>query len=316
MVLISSLAISADAADPAKTSVSVNKGDEVVYALKLTTPKKVVGCDFSIYFDSSKLKVKEVADFTGNFDSEQWQAVINPNLKDQVIGNWSILSGVSFDNRAMCTIKFEATAKCDTNISYYVRYMYPENMEQFTDYTFKCDVTVNKNKVVNDKAPELNTEIQQSQGKFINSVTGDGKDADVNMAKPKTNNSNKSNGGELNEDNVDNKTTTKTDKNTDKSDDKSDSKSSKTEKADDKKSDKKTESTKATKADEKKDDDETSVAEQKDISVAATDNADANTDDVSGSIFTSIWFWILVALVAVGGGFAGFYFVKKKKTNS
>ncbi len=184
VVLMSVAAISVSAAKSAETKVSVNKGDEVIYSLKLTVPEKVVGCDFSVYYDSSVLQVQDVADFTGNYGEDGGrQAVINADIKDEVIGNWSILDGIRFaDNKSFVTVKFKAMKAAETHISYYVRYLYPESLQMFTEYKFTCDVTVNGKEVVEDAAPELNVDTKQPHGEFVNSVTGDSDDADVNTA--------------------------------------------------------------------------------------------------------------------------------------
>ena len=189
--------------DAAKTVVDVKKGDEVVYTLNLSdTPEKVVGCDFSVYYDDSIFKVKSVSDFTGNTDPEEWSAVINDQLPGEVLGNWSILSGVKFQQKKqIVSVTLEAIAAGSTHISYYVRYMYPDSMEEFTTYKFTCDLTLNKAAVYEDAEPELNVDTEQEHGDFINSVTGDSKDADVNMSvKAKQNNvSGGNNGGDANE---------------------------------------------------------------------------------------------------------------------
>ncbi len=302
LILMSIAVVPAFAAEPAKTSVSVKKGDEVVYTLKLTVPEKVVGCDFSVYFDSSVLKVKEVADFTGNFDQEHWQAVINPNLKDQVTGNWSILSGVSFDNRALVTIKFAATSTAETNISYYVRYLYPESLEQFTTYDFKCDVAVNGSNVVKDAAPELNVEEPQSSGRFVNSVTGDSDDANVNTAenKPSGNGDNTNNGGEANEKDVNN------DKNVNKDN------------KDNTKDDNKKETTKDASSTENKDGengDSTSVSNMGGVSSPDSIEATPSQTD-NGGVFSSVWFWIIIGIVVIGGGAGAFVVFNKKKAKA
>ena len=298
LIVVSLAGVSASALDAAETAVKFNKGDEVIYTLKLTVPKKVVGCDFSVYYDSSMLKVKEVADYTGNYDEDEHQAVINPNLKDEVIGNWSVLSGVSFDNRTLVSVKFEAINAGTSNISYYVRYMYPSSLEQFTDYTFKCDVKVNGSKVIDNEAPELNTTDKQSQGLFVNSVTGDGEDADVNMAGGTTMESNEGdvNGGDAHENTPNN-----SGNNSNKKDDK------KTET-------KKTESTKSTKTDDAEIETTGKLVSGEDTpdSVVATPS---QTDD-NGGIFTSVWFWVIIALVVAGGGVGAFYYTKNKKTKA
>lgn len=307
LIVMSFAVISASALDSAKTVVSVKEGDEVVYTLNLTVPEKVVGCDFSVYYDSSALQVQSVADFTGNYDSDEHQAIINPNIKDEVIGNWSILSGVRFnDNNPVVSVKFKAVKNTDTHVSYYVRYLYPESMEQFTEYKFTCDVQVNKKAVIDDEAPELNVEEQQPHGQFINSVTGDGKDADVNTSThvPKNNsnngnNSNGTNGGEANENDVNNSNDSAQTNDNKTSDNKSDSKTS----------DKK-DSKKDSKNDDKKDSDDKNAdkketivsADETEVIVTETIVSTASQTEKSGSIFASVWFWIILAVIVVGGG--------------
>ena len=319
LIVMSFAAISVSALESAQTVVSVKKGDEVVYTLNLTTPEKVVGCDFSVYYDSAALQVQSVADFTGNYDSDEHQAVINPNIKDEVIGNWSILSGVRFnDNNPVVSVKFKAMKDTDTHVSYYVRYLYPESMEQFTEYKFTCDVQVNKKAVIDDEAPELNVEEQQPHGQFVNSVTGDGKDANVNTSThvPNNNNNNNSNngnnsdgvnGGEVNENDVNN------------SDNAAQTNDNKTS---DKKSDKDTSDKKDSKNDSKKDADdkkadtkESVVSEDETVVVKETVVSTANQTEKSNSIFASAWFWIIVGIIVVGGGVAAVLAVKIKKNS-
>lgn len=286
LIIMSLTAVSASALDAAETSVKFNKGDEVIYTLKLTVPEKVVGCDFSVYYDSSVLKVKEVADFTGNYDSDEHQAVINQNIKDEVIGNWSILAGVGFDNRTMVSVKFEAVKAATTNISYYVRYLYPSSLEQFTDYTFKCDVKVNGSKVIDNKAPELNTTDKQSQGLFVNSVTGDGEDANVNMAGGTTMETSEGdvNGGDISE-NVNNN----------------------------KDNDSTNETTKADTSTNNDNDADTSVSNSADAATTDTVAATPSQTNNDGGIFSSVWLWIIIAIVVAGGGVGAYYIVKNKK---
>lgn len=277
LMLLSFAAISVSAADAAQTVVTVDKGDEVVYSLNLTVPEKVVGCDFSIYYDSSQLKVKEVADFTGSYDTDNQQALINSNLTNEVRGNWSILSGIRFDNSSVCSVKFEAVKDTDAHVSYYVRYLYPDSLEQFTDYTFTCDVDVNSKSVINDAAPELNVDEPQSDGLFVNSLTGSSDDADVNTAE------------------------------------KSDSDSEKSEK------------------DETQGNTDVNIAASqssgKDTSVAATDangnvisvaddDTSATPSQTSGGVFTSVWFWVIVAVVIIGAGCAVYFLKFKKKSDT
>lgn len=181
--------ISADAAEPAKTIVDVKSGSEVVYCLKLSDVEQpIIGCDFSVYYDSSLLEVQSVADFNDKTSEDDWTPMINPALDGEVRGNWSILNGVKFtEQRNFLTVTFKAKADGSADISYFIRYMYDNNIfnsddkPQITDYLFVCDVTVDGEEVLEDAQPELNVDEPQSNGLFVNSVTGDSKDADADI---------------------------------------------------------------------------------------------------------------------------------------
>ena len=183
--------VAASAAEPAKTIVDVKKGNTVTYVLKLSGVKTpIVGCEYSIYFDSSVLQVDSVLDFNDKGEDE-WlgSEVINPDLNGEVRGNWSIIKGSPEfnDQRNFITINFKAISDGSTDISYFVRYMYDnsifsdESRPQITDYKFTCDVTVSGDKVLEEAQPELNVEETQKSGLFVNSITGDSKDADADI---------------------------------------------------------------------------------------------------------------------------------------
>lgn len=192
--------------DAAENVVDVKKGDEVVYTLYLSdVPEKVVGCDLSVYYDSSIFEVKSVSDFTGNTDPDEYNSVLNPDIKGVIYNNWSILSGVKFQSkRQLISVTLTAIGEGSTHLSYYVRYLYPDSMEQFTDYKFTCDLLLNKAPVYEDAEPELNVVEPQDNGEFTNSVTGLSKDANVNTYKNpiKKGDAANENGGDANENNV------------------------------------------------------------------------------------------------------------------
>lgn len=205
-VLVGMLALGCvgfDAAAAAQTIVDVKSGDEVTYVLTLgDVPERVVGCDFSIYYDSSALELESCADYSNSTDKSDWNATINTKLDGEVRGNWSILSGVNFsDKRNFMTLNLKATKEASAHLSYYVRYMYDEHVfdsddrPQITDYTFSCDVTVNGKTVLENAQPELNVEEKQSTGSFVNSVTGKGEDADVELVSGRTGSSGSSGSG-------------------------------------------------------------------------------------------------------------------------
>lgn len=306
--------VPASAATPAQTKVSAKKGEEVIYSLNLTVPSdKVVGCDLSIYYDSAQLKPIASADFTGDFDADNQQAFLNHNLNGEAKCVFSILNGVDFKKeKSIFSVKFQAKKDIkDAHIKYYVRYLYPSDMVQFTDYKFTCDVTVNGKKVTDSKAPELNTKDKQEQGLFVNSVTGNGDDADVNMAdtpENKPNNNNNNNNNNNGKDNTDNNTPEKStsDKNTPEKETEEKSTEKETSSGDKKesgsKSDKELE--KAT---------ESGTTAKTDAKNEKSENQkESSNDNQSKSIFTSPWFWIGVAIVVLAAGVVMFVIVMKK----
>ena len=184
-------AVGTSAVEAAKTEIEVSSGDEVNYILTLgSVPKPVIGCDFSVYYDSSLFEVTSVADFTGSTNESDWEAMINPALDGEVRGNWSILKGVKFDEaRTMLTVNFKAKSSGKGHLSYFIRYLYDDSIfdstdkPQITEYKFTCDVKKNGELVVDKAAPELNVEESQNTGNFVNSVTGDSADADPEIPK-------------------------------------------------------------------------------------------------------------------------------------
>jgi hypothetical protein len=205
----------ASAAEAAQTVVDVKAGDEVTYALYWSDlPEKVIGTDFSVYYDPSAFQIESVADFNNNTDSDEWVATINPDKAGtgEVLCNWSIINGgVNFsDKRAALTVNLKATEDTSAHLSYYIRYLYgdsafeSEGTPQISQYTFTCDVKVNGQAVLTDAQPELNVEQPQDIGQFLNSVTGQSADAAVNVAEGVgldtitnngNNNANQNNGG-------------------------------------------------------------------------------------------------------------------------
>lgn len=181
--------VGASAVDAAQTIVDVKAGDEVTYVLKLSdVPERIVGCDSSIYYDDDILELVSAADFSDSTDPDEWETILNPDLKGEVKCVFSILNGVNFSKqRNFVTLNFKAKTAGSAHISYYFRFLYgnsafeSDDRPQISEYTFTCDVTVNSAKILEDAQPELNTEKPQSVGTFVNSKNGKGEDADVNV---------------------------------------------------------------------------------------------------------------------------------------
>lgn len=184
-------AVSTSAAvDSAKTMIDVKKGQTVTYRLKLSdVESKVIGSDFSIYYDPAVLTVDSVLDFNDH-DQDEWAGnwIANPNLSGEVLCNFSIISGVKFnEQRSFITVNFTANADATTDITYFVRFLYDykifiedlqKSKPQITNFKFTCDVAVDGETILEDAQPELNVDEPQEHGAFINTVTGDSSDAD------------------------------------------------------------------------------------------------------------------------------------------
>ena len=194
IIAVSAVSTSA-AVDSAKTQIEVKNGQDVTYRLKLSeVESKVVGSDFSVYYDSSVLEPVSVLDFNDN-DEENWNGNWLANYKKdgEVLCNFSVVRGVDFkEPRSVITINFKAKANATTDISYFVRYLYDyrpfteeamktKSQPQITEFKYTCDVTVDGEPIIEDAQPELNVDVQQDKGSFINSITGDSKDTDVDL---------------------------------------------------------------------------------------------------------------------------------------
>ena len=286
---------SASAAEPAKTSVAVKSGDTVEYALWLQVGSEPVECaDYSVYYDSSVLEVVSVADYTNSFDEDNWESVINTQLTDEVRASFISLKGVDFSkNRNFITVNFKAKKDATTNISYYVRDMAGEsyfqddvNKPEISDYVFTCNVAVSGNTVIENAQPELNTTVEQSVGKFVNSVTGDSKEADVVISNEVSGN----NGSNSNSGNVDDH---------DHSND-------------------------AAASDETNADGTPAATSAQVISTAANDDTadtpqviSADTAETAKKSNSSAIIWIIIAVVVVAAGCGiGYYTMKKKPSTA
>lgn len=182
-------AVSTSAVESDQKEIEVSSGDEVTYTLTLgSVPEKIIGCDFSFYYDSSLFELVSVADFNDKTSEEEWTPVINTNLDGEVRGNWSILNGVDFTSeRNFLTLKLKTKSDGSGQVSYFIRYMYDNNIfnsddkPQITEYKFTCTVLVNGEPYIEKGDPVLNVDEPQKSGLFVNSVTGDSKDADANV---------------------------------------------------------------------------------------------------------------------------------------
>lgn len=189
---ITASVVSASAEDKGEIAVDVKSGDKVTYILKLDKVNEpIVGSDFSVYYDSSVFSLESVADFNDNTDSDEWTAVINPDMDGQVRGVWSILKGVDFSSkRNFITLNLKAKEDAsDSHITYRIRFLYgnsafdEENPKDFvTPYEFTVDVLVNGTKVIDDDPAEWEEKEPAEPGKFTPSPDGKSEHADASLS--------------------------------------------------------------------------------------------------------------------------------------
>lgn len=324
LTLIASFAtIAANAEKKGVTELKLNEGDKVKYTLKLgDIERPVLGCDFSVYYDESAMSIDSFADFTNSTNEDDWECLVNTTADNEIIGNWSIIRGVDFSKeRNMLTVNFTAKKDTTTNIRYFIRYLYDENVfnagkKQIEKYTFKCDVSVNGTPVIENGNPELETETEQKQGTFVNSPTGNSADADTSIKGTVGNiEERKKNYKATNNESYEVHPENKTNENTanDNSDDKpNENTSSSSSKAEDKTEASEKESTiKETTPIKNETTNETSAATT--IATTATEHVSTPTEAQSG-MKTSPLIWIIPCVIVLVGGGVGFYFWKKKKT--
>ncbi len=281
LVLCMSVAVLSASAD-AQTAIDASSGDEITYQLTLSnTDDPVVGCDMSVYYDPSALEIVSVADF--NDKTSGYSSVINADSdgSGEVIQVFSILDGVDFSSgRNLITVTFRAKSDTTSHVSYYVRDLYPDDLQPLSPYTFTCTVLKNGQTYVENAQPELNTTTEQTRGHFVNSLSGDSNDAGVNT-NINVNAGNAVNGGEANENAVESQG-----------------------------------STNYNTPGEKNAGTSSIVATDKDGNVLTDGALIATADDAATSSGgPSVWVWIIVGVIVLGaGGGIAAYVVKKKKS--
>ena len=297
-------AVSASAVDSAQTVVDVKAGDEVTYLLTLGgVPEPIECADYSVFYDSEVFDVTAVADYTDNFDEDQWgpNTVINYDLTNEIHATFIYTKNKGLDfssTRNFITVKFTAKKDASTHISYFIKdmagesYFVDDSKPVISEYVFSCSVTVNGEAVIEDAQPELNVDEVDSPGTFVNSVSGDSKDADANISNEiKKNSASKNNNSGSGSDDSSNDSGNGSDNGS-----KSAVPGNKTVV-------------------------ETNAAGEV-ISVSTVDEADiaspavvdSNSDSGKKSGSTGIWIAIVVIAVAACGGFA-YYYMKKKNSS-
>lgn len=165
-------------------------GDTVTYAFSIEgSEQKVAGIHMVIFFDPDVLELKEVnADNLGS-------ATINDNLNGngQIIIVNSLINGAAglkcSDKTVLATATFEVKKKGNTEISYFIPYLYDIDLVNIYDYKLTYDLDIDGAEAVVDRTPIL-ADVSAldgfDRGDFDNNVegTGSGIKPVVTSAKP------------------------------------------------------------------------------------------------------------------------------------
>ena len=157
-------------------------GSKVEYTLNLESYKQdVVGIQMFYKFDPKHLELKE-ATFE-NFPG----ATVNPNLNGDgmIYMNFTnVTEPVNFSTpKALGKLEFEVIAEGDSDIEYYIQYIYDYDMVSIYDYTLSYTLTVDGKSEVDNKTPllaDINNVLNEiddkslDKGEFANNVEGTG----------------------------------------------------------------------------------------------------------------------------------------------
>lgn len=153
-------------------------GDTVTYAFSIEgSDQKVAGIHMVIFFDPDVLELKEVnADNLGS-------ATINDNLNGngQIIIVNSLINGAAglkcSDKTVLATATFEVKKEGNTEISYFIPYLYDIDLVNIYDYKLTYDLGINGTEAVVDRTPvlaDVSTLDGFDRGDFDNNVEGTG----------------------------------------------------------------------------------------------------------------------------------------------
>lgn len=166
-------------------SAEAEVGSTLEYTLSIAdSEQNIAGIHLELYFDTSVLKIKDIN--TDNLSG----SVINDNQNND--GRITVVNGLINGSRglecmkktALVTVTFEVIAKGNTEVQYYIPYMYDYDMVNLYQYTLTQTVAVD-GKVVKDNVPPVLADVKElekisgfDRGDFVN--TEDGKKGNPN----------------------------------------------------------------------------------------------------------------------------------------
>ncbi len=156
-------------------------GDTVTYTFNIQAKGKqnVAGIHMCVFFDQEILELQSV-----NADNLTGNLIVNDNQnKDgQIIITNSMINGATGldikEKTTLATVSFKVLKAEETEITYYMPYLYDIDLVNIYDYTFTYNLTVGDTAVITDQAPILaeGDELDKvsDKGDFQNNADGVG----------------------------------------------------------------------------------------------------------------------------------------------
>lgn len=157
LILLTSVFIaSAEGETATVNGQEIKVGETITYTFNISeAEQKVTGMQMNIFFDQEALELVEVTDGVLNGSS---------TINDNQNGDGRIVLVNAFMNggglnckekTALATATFKVTAAVETEITYFIQYLYDIDMVDIYSYTFTCDLTAGDTVISEDKTPIL-----------------------------------------------------------------------------------------------------------------------------------------------------------------
>ncbi len=157
LILCSSLFMaSAEGETATINGQQIKVGDTVTYTFNVSdADQKVTGMQINIFFDQDALELQEVTDGVLNGSSTIND---NQNKDGRIVLVNAFMNGGGLackEKTALATATFKVKAAVETEITYFVQYLYDIDMVDIYSYTFTCDLTSGDVVISEDKTPIL-----------------------------------------------------------------------------------------------------------------------------------------------------------------
>ena len=134
----------------------IKVGDTVTYTFNISeAEQKVTGMQMNIFFDQDVLELVEVTDGVLNGSSTIND---NQNKNGRIVLVNAFMNGGGLeckDKTALATATFKVVSAAETEISYFIQYLYDIDMVDIYSYTFTCDLTSGDVVIAENKTPIL-----------------------------------------------------------------------------------------------------------------------------------------------------------------